>query len=186
MRPISQPRNAWHCIWSGQTQWVWTVSAALDLSRELQEQQLFHFRSTWLVYMFSHTPLLSTCRNLVVMFACHHCVCPDCFQQYCRETLITRRFEQDPNVGYTIKCPGKVGVQVGTLCKKGCYTLCITLISSVLHMCNSAYRDVIPNIDCVLRLHTHCYTVSYNNYFYTVVGVVYLFLHSGGCGVSIF
>ena len=102
----------------------------------------------------SPTPLLWTCRNLVVMFACHHCVCPDCFQQYCRETLITRRFEQDPNVGYTIKCPGKVGVQVGTLCKKGCYTLCITLISSVLHMCNSAYGDVISNIAYYVSIHT--------------------------------
>ena len=52
--------------------------------------------------------------------------------------------------------PGK------TLCKKGCYTLCITLISSVKHMYNDAYMETLY---AILRI---LFTVSYNNPFYTV------------------
>ena len=43
--------------------------------------------------------------ELVMMFPCHHCVCVECFQQYCKDKLITRRFDNDATIGYTIKCP---------------------------------------------------------------------------------
>ena len=39
---------------------------------------------------------------------CHHCLCVECFVSYVESKVRSRDFIQCENIGYTVKCPGKI------------------------------------------------------------------------------
>ena len=43
----------------------------------------------------------------MVVFDCEqgHCMCVDCFKEYCETKLKSRQFIQKPSIGYTLLCP---------------------------------------------------------------------------------
>ena len=47
-------------------------------------------------------------RDLVVVFSCSegHCMCVDCFKQYCETKLTSRQFIEK-SIGYTLLCPNE-------------------------------------------------------------------------------
>ena len=56
------------------------------------------------------------------MCSCQHCMCLDCFSNFCKQQLMVGRFQQftDMDLGYSIACPGP-----GALC-----TLCMVFSTS--------------------------------------------------------
>ena len=57
-----------------------------------------HTHSSCIVYYYSET---------VVRFDCNHCMCVDCFTQYCIVNVDQRSFTEIRDIGYTIACPGE-------------------------------------------------------------------------------
>ena len=57
-------------------------------------------------FFFSPVPY-TILRELVVVFDCQqgHCMCVDCFKEYCETRLKSRQFIQKPSIGYTLLCP---------------------------------------------------------------------------------
>lgn len=48
-------------------------------------------------------------QEMMVVFNCpdKHCMCVDCFMQYCEVQLTNRQFEEHQQIGYTIRCPAQ-------------------------------------------------------------------------------
>ena len=40
-------------------------------------------------------------------FDCNHCMCVDCFKEYCRINLTSRNFIEKRDCGYTLQCPDR-------------------------------------------------------------------------------
>lgn len=59
------------------------------------------------IVLCEHTHTHTMLRELVVVFDCQagHCMCVECFKEYCKTQLQSRQFIQKPSVGYTLRCP---------------------------------------------------------------------------------
>ena len=85
--------------------------------------------------VYLHTVHAYTSRDLVVVFNCSegHCMCVDCFKQYCETKLTSRQFVEK-SIGYTLLCPNE----------------CVGSEVTEMHHFRMLGKDLVRNMWCML------------------------------------